>query len=307
MRIEYANERTVETEETGKSLLQISLSHQINHTHECGGHARCSTCRVLVLEGAENLAPRTEAEAKLAAAKGFPDNIRLACQAKVMGDIKVRRLVIDQEDIETAYSERGVNRGEERKIAILFSDIRGFTSFSERNLAYDVIHILNRYFHRVGDTVLDHHGYLDKYMGDGLMCLFGLDETDPKIICEQAVATAIAMQQELEKLNTYLKQQFFGEEFKIGIGIHFGDVIVGEVGHPEKHQITAIGDNVNEASRIETATKKAHANILVSEAVKQHLSENFRMGRRFSAKLKGKSGLYRLYEVMWNSMPRVTT
>lgn len=303
MKIDYANEKVVETSEVGKTLLQISLANGVNHTHECGGNARCSTCRVLVLEGLENLCPRNEKEAKLAKTKGFADNIRLACQSIVSGDVKVRRLVIDQDDIETAYSEAGVNRGEERKVAILFSDIRGFTNFSERNLAYDVVHILNRYFRKVGDTVLQHKGYIDKYMGDGLMCLFGLEENNPREICKHAVSTAVAMQQELAKLNEYLKQQFFGEEFKIGIGIHFGDVIVGEIGHPEKHQVTAIGDNVNEASRIETATKKAQASILISDAVREHVDDTFSFGRRFNARLKGKSGTYRLHEILWMNTP----
>ncbi|TGL62149.1 adenylate/guanylate cyclase domain-containing protein [Leptospira ognonensis] len=300
MKIEYLNECTIESSESGDTILAIALSSSKNHTHECGGHARCSTCRVLVLSGEENLGPRTTEEKTLAEAKGFPSEIRLACQTKVYGDIKIRRLVIDRDDIETAYGERGVERGSERKVAILFSDIRGFTNFSERNLAYDVVHILNRYFKKVGDTVLKNHGYIDKFMGDGMMCLFGLNETDPKKICHDAVTTAIAMQRELSTLNEYLKQQFFGEEFKIGIGIHFGEVILGEIGHPEKHQVTAIGDNVNQASRIETATKKAKAYILISEEVKEHLSGQFQYGRTFQAKLKGKSGHYRLREVMCN-------
>lgn len=297
MKVEYVNERLIESSETGKTLLDLALGAKIPHAHECGGMARCSTCRVLVLEGAENLGPRTAEEAELAKAKGFADEIRLACQATVQGNVRVRRLVIDQDDIETAYSERGVNRGQERKIAMLFSDIRGFTNFSERNLAYDVVHILNRYFKKVGDTVFANNGYIDKYMGDGLMCLFGLEETDPQKICSDAVSTAIAMQRELMKLNEYLRQQFFGEEFRIGIGVHFGEVIIGEIGHPKKHQITAIGDNVNLASRIEMATKKVGANILVSDDVKTYLGSQFAFRRSFNARLKGKTGLYRLHEV----------
>lgn len=297
MKIEYLNECAVESNNNGQTLLEIALNAKINHTHECGGQARCSTCRVMVLEGAENLGPRTSEEAELIAAKGFGDEIRLACQATVHGDVKIRRLVIDQDDIETAYSERGVNRGQERKVAILFSDIRGFTNFSERNLAYDVVHILNRYFKKVGDTVLANNGYIDKYMGDGLMCLFGLEETDPEKICREAVTTAVEMQRQLVKLNEYLKQQFFGEEFRIGIGVHYGEVIVGEIGHPQKHQITAIGDNVNLASRIETATKKVQANILVSDEVRANLGDHFEFRRTFSAQLKGKTGSYRLHEV----------
>src|SRR5262249_25011465 len=96
--ITYDHERTVEEPEDGISLLDVSLRHGIPHTHVCGGRARCSTCRVIVLEHPEHLRPRTEAEDALAKRRGFDISVRLACQAKVAGDVTVRRLVIDDAD-----------------------------------------------------------------------------------------------------------------------------------------------------------------------------------------------------------------
>src|SRR5205814_4021794 len=121
-----------------------------------GGHARCSTCRVLVLEGRANLAPRTEDEVRLAVQKGLEDDIRLACQARVLGPITIRRLVLDDCDHALAAASTPHTSGREVTLAVLFSDIRGFTPFAESHLPYDVVHILNRYFQRTGEAVLRH-------------------------------------------------------------------------------------------------------------------------------------------------------
>ncbi|HMV43556.1 MAG TPA: adenylate/guanylate cyclase domain-containing protein, partial [Leptospiraceae bacterium] len=179
----------------------------------------------------------------------------------------------------------------------LFSDIRGFTAFSEKALPYDAIHILNRYFNRMGAAVLENDGYIDKYIGDGLMALFGLKEEDPDMICLKAIKAALSMIEELNDLNRYLKDHF-DLEFKIGIGIHFGNAILGEIGHPGKRQFTAIGDSVNLASRIESTTKKANAEFLVSSDVYSILKTCINIGRVFETKLKGKTGVYRLYEIL---------
>jgi adenylate cyclase len=170
VQINFLNDnKTIKSESTA-SLLDISLQNGIPHVHVCGGKARCSTCRVIVLDGEENVLPRNEAEEKLARKKGFECNIRLACQTRVKGDVTVRRLVMDDEDIYLAAKHHGSTTGKEQQLAVLFSDIRSFTSFSETNLAYDVIHMLNRYFYEIGEVILQYDGFIDKYMGDGIMC-----------------------------------------------------------------------------------------------------------------------------------------
>ncbi|HEO64900.1 MAG TPA: adenylate/guanylate cyclase domain-containing protein, partial [Spirochaetes bacterium] len=148
-------------------ILEASLNASIPHTHVCGGQARCSTCRVLILKGLEHVKPRNEKEKRLAAIKGFPQNVRLACQTKITGDIKLRRLVFDDQDINEAVNQGAQSLGEqgqEQHLSILFSDIRSFTSFSEKNLPYDIIHILNRYFEALGHCIDENGGYIDKYM-----------------------------------------------------------------------------------------------------------------------------------------------
>ncbi len=295
--ITFRNDKIFHEDDVEQTLLDMALKHGVLHTHICGGRARCSTCRVIVEQGLENVDPRNEVEQKLADEKGLEDRVRLACQMRFHGDITVRRLVIDSEDIFLLKCQSAASLGREANIAILFSDIRAFTTFSENHLPYDVIHMLNRYFYDAGEAVLKHDGFIDKYMGDGLMALFGLKSDDPGSVCRNAVETGLAMLKSLGGLNTYLRQQF-EVEFSIGIGIHYGQAIVGEMGHPSKRLFTAIGDVVNISSRIESATKIYQTPLLISEAVAEHVRETVPLGRTFEAELKGKSGMYRLYEVV---------
>ncbi|MCB1168984.1 MAG: 2Fe-2S iron-sulfur cluster binding domain-containing protein, partial [Leptospiraceae bacterium] len=273
-----------------------SLKNGLEHMHACGGQARCSTCRVLVLEGPENLEPRNESERSLARRRGLENNVRLACQTRPRGDVHVRRLVLDDQDYQ-AVRERSVRTtGREETVAILFSDIRSFTSFSEGNLPYDVIHLLNRYFETMGEVVLANGGIIDKYIGDGLMASFGLKESDAESICVRAVNAGLQMLQKLEEVNQYARKHL-DYEIRIGVGIHYGPVVVGELGHHSNAAFTLIGDSVNMAARLESKTKKAGAPLLVSDAVYQNVKRCVEKGRTFRAPLKGKTGDFLVYEI----------
>ena len=291
--IHFENEATVQVAQAGETLLTISLDSNIPHVHACGGNARCSTCRVAVLGPLGELPPRNEAEELLAERKGLAENIRLACQLRPTAPLRVRRLVVDEEDLREVAE--GTSSGREENIAVLFSDVRSFTRFSEQNLPYDVVHILNRYFHRMGDAVLRHGGRIDKYMGDGLMALFGVGEPDEQAACLNALCAAFDMLAALEEVNRYLRRTL-DTQFAIGIGIHFGEVVLGEIGHPSHRQFTALGDTVNLASRVESATKQASARLLVTEPVYERVSERLIIGRRFSARLRGKTEPQKLFE-----------
>ena len=294
-KINFQNDAIIEEDDLSLSLLEIALKHGIPHMHICGGNARCSTCRIVIKQGLENILPRNEIEQRLAEKKGMDDCIRLACQTHIKGAVTLRRLVIDDLDADiTKHQQDDVGR--EQPLAILFSDIRGFTDFSERHLPYDVIHILNRYFQEMGAAVLEHHGYIDKYIGDGLMALFGVNDCNTSINCFNAISAAFQMIQSLEKVNWYLKQNF-DESFEIGIGIHFGNVVLGNIGHRDKVQLTAIGDAVNVASRIEKETKQTNTSILVSESMYFQIKEKVRAGKILNTKLKGKKGSFQLYEI----------
>jgi ferredoxin len=139
--LRFYHEKDVKTT-SNTSILNASLGAGIPHTHICGGRARCSTCRVLVTHGVENCRPRNDDEARLARIKDFSPEIRLACQTTATGDVSLRRLVLDDADIQVAIQEGRTDPGDagrEAEVTVLFCDIRSFTAFSERSLPYDVI------------------------------------------------------------------------------------------------------------------------------------------------------------------------
>jgi adenylate cyclase len=281
------------------TLLRASLEHGIAHTHVCGGNAKCSTCRVLVIEGLDHCCRRNEREARLAGDRKFAADIRLACQTTVSGDVTLRRLVLDAEDIVLVDAEaRGAavgSAGEERQVAILFADIRNFTAFSEAQLPYDVVHALNRYFNCVGAVVTRHGGQIDNFIGDGMMALFGAaaQSANPSL---DAVRAALDMQAEVAAMRAYFDAQY-KFDLRIGIGIHYGEVVLGAVGFGERRRLTAIGDAVNLASRIESMNKEAGTTLLVSGSAWEQVHGAVRCGRVLEVALKGKSGKYPLYEI----------
>jgi adenylate cyclase len=299
VRINYlSDDRLIETDDA-TSILQTSLNNGIPHTHVCGGNAKCSTCRVLVLEGLEHCCSRNEKEQKMADRRKFSNNVRLACQTILSGDVAVRRLVLDTEDVELVDQEvmggtvpRSV--GEDRHLAILFSDIRNFTSFAEAQLPYDVIHVLNRYFNRVGSIINKHNGQINNFMGDGIMALFGV--TQPETAALDAVRAGLEMLQAVEGMQPYFELQF-KTNFRIGVGIHYGEVVLGAVGTGDRRQLTAIGDAVNYAARIESANKEAETEFLISEDMLTQVRENVVLGKHCDFAIKGKTGTYSLHEV----------
>ncbi len=292
------DECQIEVDE-GESLLEASLQAGLAHPHVCGRSARCSTCRVLIVEGLEQCSERTAAEQVVSERLRFPDNIRLGCQTRIFGEVTVRRLALDSEDLDTIQDEL-LGRvmpdavGAEKHVAILFADLRGFTTFSEALLPYDTIYVLNRYFRRMGAAIARHQGVINNYMGDGLMALFGLDDSEGA--AEQAVRAGLAMLEALEQLNPQL-ETLYGQRLRLGIGIHYGCAVIGHVGAPGNQRLTAIGDAVNLAARIETANKRLGTSLLVSEATYQQVAPRIAGPPPVTVQLPGKSGEYRLYEV----------
>jgi adenylate cyclase len=284
----------------GETVLVAALRAGIDHAYACGGNARCSTCRVEVTAGIDSCEPRTSAEQLLAERLGFEPTLRLACQTVPLADLTIRRLVLDDDDVELLDQRRrgaaGTAVGEERELAILFTDIRGFTSFSETLPPHDVVHVLNRYFHAMGPSVARFGGHIDNYMGDGLMALFGLHDGEESQAM-RAVQAGLGMLDAMDELKPYL-QTAYGRSFEMGIGIHYGEVVVGSVGAIGRERVTAIGDAVNLASRIESANKIAGTRLLVSEAVRGQIGPLLRIGRWLSVPIAGKSGEYKLCEVL---------
>ncbi|MEN9796816.1 MAG: Adenylate cyclase 1 [Pseudomonadota bacterium] len=282
--------RVVQAEES-RSLLDALKQAGIDITHACGGRARCSTCRVAVVEGLERCEARNEAEEAMARKLSLGDDIRLACQTRVTGEVAVRRLVLDEVDLKLA-SQRvalGAAVGRDAELAVMFSDVANFTPFSEALTAYDVVHTLDRWFTVSGDVVERHGGRVDNYMGDGFLAVFE--------DAERAVDAGLALADAAAGLSRYT-QGAFSLPFSTRMGIHWGSVVVGTLGASHNRRSTTMGDVVNMAARIEAANKELGTTLLVSSDVEARLGDRFARGRRAELALKGKSGVHALVEIL---------
>ena len=283
----------------GDTILDASLNAEIPHTHACGGNAKCTTCRITVLENADHLQSPSVKESRVLKKFGLEGQFRLACQARIHGDVKIKREVLDVLDMKlfTPKSRELFKSiqplGEERKAAILFADIQDYTPFTDHFAPYDIMHLLNRYFYLAGNVIKKYEGRIIDYYGDGFLAAFYLDETK---VSMQAVKSAFALFAMVDSLNDYLKN-LFHQNMSIRVGIHTEDVILGAIGIQGMDKLAVIGDTVNVASRIEQMNKETKTNLLLSETTYHEVAAKVTVGRTFQKRLKGKNGLYQLYEV----------
>ena len=180
-------------------------------------------------------------------------------------------------------------------ITVLFADIRGFTRISEHAPPEKIVQLLNRYFSAMTDIIFAHGGTLDKYLGDGLMALFGAPTVTPKDAAN-AVAAAVAMQRRMLSINDELREEGF-PEIGIGIGLHTGEVTVGYIGSERRSEYTAIGDAVNTASRLESNAKAGE--ILVSEVTAKTAHSRYQLAPRDPITVKNREQPVPLFEVEW--------
>jgi adenylate cyclase len=272
--VSYPDGRNVRAS-VGMSLLGASRANDVPHASVCGGRGRCSTCRVRVVAGAAALTPADAAERKVLARVGAdPDGadgtaiVRLACQARLTGTGPVGIVPLLPAHATPAIARAGEAhaQGRELDIVVLFADLRGFTGLSSGQLPYDTVFLLNRYFAAMGRAIESQGGTIDKFIGDGVMALFGVDGRRPRDAARQALAAARAMGEALVALNVDLAADLKAP-LRIGIGLHAGPTIVGEMGYGRAMHLTAIGDTVNAASRIEGLSKDFTAELVVAHSV----------------------------------------
>lgn len=249
----------------GFSVLEASRLGGLPHYAVCGGKGQCSTCRVQILGDYESLPhPDKMEQTTLKRIDAGPD-VRLACQLRPNRDVAVAPLLVPALEAALPANSQETSPGREREIAVLFVDIRHFTTLTETRLPFDVVFLLNRYFAIIGKAVEQAGGRLDKFVGDGAMALFGLN-TAPEQACREALTAAAAIVAEIEKLAAELADEL-ALPLRIAIGIHTGPAVVGTMGYGRVRSMTAIGDTVNVASRLESAAKEFEAAIVISEPV----------------------------------------
>jgi adenylate cyclase len=245
----------------GPTLLEISRANGVPHLSVCGGKARCSTCRVRVIEGLESLAPPSAAEETLLKRIGAGPDVRLACQIRPTQSLTVTRL-LHPETAGPALRGGLEAAGVTRVAAVLFLDIRGFTRLSEAKLAFDIVYILNTFFTEAGRAVEMSGGHVDKYIGDGMMALFEhADGLGPAT--RNAYSAVLAIDAALAGVNRRLVGEI-SAPLTIAMGLHGGPVVSGRIGHGEAGRPTVIGRVVNIASRLESLAKARDVELALS-------------------------------------------
>jgi adenylate cyclase len=246
---------------SGATLLEISRAAGVPHASVCGGRGRCTTCRVLVIEGADSLPPPNPTEGAALARIHAPAAVRLACQVRPQHALTVRPLIPLREAVPAAGAD-AYRWGVERRITVMFADLRGFTNLAERLYPYDAVFLLNRYFEVMSEAIKRHGGEVDKFLGDGVMALFGV-APGHGVGSRDALFAARDMLEAIDRLNEEFEATLV-TRLRMGLGIHMGPAVLGRVGGGAG--LTALGDSVNIASRLEELNKEFGSTLVVSDA-----------------------------------------
>ncbi|WP_305986495.1 adenylate/guanylate cyclase domain-containing protein [Roseibium sp. MMSF_3544] len=272
----------------GATLLEISRINEVPIASVCGGRARCSTCRVKVLDGAETLSAPDAAEQAVLSRISATDDVRLACQIRPQQNIEVQPLVPVKAKAETTENLKDAYYwGVEQDVVVMFVDLRNFTRITESQLAYDVVHLLNNYLDQASAAIQAEGGFVDKFIGDGIMAIFGMD-TNPQVGARQALRASKRIEGVMTELETEKGPQF-SDPIRLGIGLHLGPAILGRIGAAgTTGGLTALGDVVNTASRLESENKAHNSFLAVSKSVLDAAEATVTDAQTSEIKLRGK-------------------
>ncbi len=273
-----------------QTILEASLAAGIPHYHACGGKGQCSTCRILITEGGEDLLPLSDDEKQLRLRVPFPANIRLACQAYVKGtNLKVHRMIRDEADIKMYIQGDTKNDleyiGEEKELALFFLDIRNFTPFMETYLPFDVIHIMRRLFSLFRQAIEANDGRIIETGGDGFYAVFGFNSSIVDAV-QNSCNAGFKILSNLNDFNDSYIVKNFNHRFQVGIGVHCGNIIYGDIGIGVNNNLTVMGLPVNIASRLQAATKDFNNSFIMSDIAYSLLKEKPKADMK-EAHLKG--------------------
>jgi adenylate cyclase len=265
--LSYGNGRTVRVPR-GLSVLEASLRNNVPHASVCGGRARCSTCRIRVIGDCTSLPQPSQREAFVLnrVGAGSDPAIRLACQLRPEADLSFFQIFLPQITAATLRTSSPARIGEERYLVSMFVDMRGSTQLAENRLPFDTVFIVNRFLGAVSKAVIECGGQPNQFVGDGQLALFGLN-CSPQIACRQALQAAAMIAANVDELNQFLEHDL-REPIRFGIGIHGGEVIIGDIGYRDHMVFTALGDAVNVAARLQDMTKSLACEAILSEEVR---------------------------------------
>jgi len=262
--IGYPGGRTV-TVPLGLTILEASRWAAIPHASVCGGRGRCSTCRVRIVEGADELPPPGEVEARTLARIGNPVAVRLACQVRPRGDVRIEPLVRPS-DAALAGAVRfhaAAAGGAEMEVAALFVDLRESTRLAAGRLPYDTLFIFDRYIQVITSAVRHHRGHVTSIAGDGVMSMFADIEGKSAQFARDAFAAALELWDGIDTLNAEIAEEL-REPLRIGIGLHVGPAVVGTIAAAGLSSLQFLGDTGNLAAKFQAETRRLDCTLIAS-------------------------------------------
>lgn len=272
----------------GFSVLEASRAAGIPHLSICGGRGRCSTCRVRVTEGLEHQPPASDAERATLTRIRAPDNVRLACQLRPASNLSISPILgADNVGVKVQPSEQEA-AGRERRIAVLFCDLRDFTLLAQQQLPFDTVFLLNRYFETIGEAVEASGGVIDKFIGDGALAIFGLNNPIEEA-CAQALTATVRIAKGVELLNRNFMSEL-DKPLRIAMGMHAGPAIIGQIGYGKASALTAVGDTINAASRLEGFAKEYDAQLAVSADLVRYAGLTVDDRESYNISIRGRAG-----------------
>jgi len=264
--LSYGNGRTIRVPK-GLTVLEASLRYNVPHASVCGGRARCSTCRIRIIGDLSRLPEPSAREAFVLARVGTNDpSVRLACQLRPTADLSFFQLFMPNTSTTNAHDSSPTRIGQECYLVSLFVDMRGSTRLAEKMLPFDTVFVVNRFLAAVAQAVIECGGRPNQFVGDGVLALFGL-AASAQVACRQALKASALIAKNIDELNQFLSHDL-REPIGFGIGIHGGEVIVGDIGYRDHMVFTALGDAVNVAARLQDMTKSLACEAIISEEVR---------------------------------------
>lgn len=267
IKLSYGEGKTVRVPKE-LTVLEASILHNVPHASVCGGRARCSTCRIRIIGDCSMLPEPSRREAFVLERVGTGSDpaVRLACQLRPQRDLSFFRMFPPQTSVSLMRAGVPARNGQERYLVSMFVDMRGSTKLAETRLPFDTVFIINRFLAAVSQAVVASGGEPNQFVGDGQLALFGLN-SDPATACRQAIMAAGRIAQNIAELNEFLRGDL-KEPLRFGIGIHGGEVIIGDIGSPGHIVFTALGDPVNVTARLQDMTKAHACEVILSDEVR---------------------------------------
>ena len=275
--ITYPGGRAV-TVPHGFSVLEASRWAGIDHTSICGGRGRCSTCRVLVTAGLEDLPQASALERATLERIGAPERVRLACQLRPDRALAVVPLLATDD----THPHAIIAASQERQIAAIFVDLRDSTRLADGRLPYDALYIVDRYVSVVSHAVEAHGGQVTSVAGDGITAFFGAD-CAPSAACRRALRAIEALWRALDALGQEILVEFH-HALRFGVGCHVGLAVIGELSH--HHTVQFLGEVGNIAARLEQMTKELDCVVVLSRDVVERAALDIPMPRTHRMRIR---------------------